>query len=356
MKKQLILALGLFIAPCGVIKAQETYNSSNTSMTFLSVPVNARSGGMAEMGVATSPDGYAHYTNAAKQVFLDESWKGGASLSYVPWLRNLIGDMEISGVSGFYQLNDVSTISASFRYFAMGEVEYTNMEQQVVGSHRPHELAADFAYARKLSENFSMALALRYGLSNIAKGSNAYNEYQIANTFSFDVNAYYQQNLNQSNLLSAGAAITNVGSKVKYSNDREYFLPTEFKLGVNNRTMLDEENSLAYGLELANFLVPSSNDLGENVFSNMAASFSGGKFFKEMQYKIGTEYAYNNFLFARMGYSFAKRAYGSQQFLTFGAGTTYKILSFDLSYLVSTSNISKNPVANTLRLSLGVKF
>lgn len=358
MKKQLIIAL-CFVASilAGTNSVLAGSSPANTSLTFLSVPINARSGGMGEMGVATTPDLYSHYTNSAKYAFLNESWKGGLNLAYTPWLRNIVDDMDIAGVSGYYRVNELSTFSTSFRYFNMGSMEFINQDQQVIGSHSPYELAFDLSYTRKLSNTFAMSVAFRYAASNIAGNVDSYYDYQTAHSVSVDVNAYFQKTVGNNNLISAGAAVTNIGTRLDYGDDRKYFLPAQFKLGINYLTTFTEEHSLSFGVEFDKYLVSTdADDYDKSVFGNMGASLSGGKFFKEMLYKVGAEYGYRDFLFGRLGYSYEDMSYGNQKFLTFGMGVVYKILHFDVSYLVPTSTISVNPMENTIRLSLGINF
>lgn len=360
MKKIIITAACLACALLG--KAQETgasYNLANTAMTFLTIPVDARSGGLGEMGIATTPDNYSHQNNAAKYVFLDGDKKGGINLYYAPWLRNLVKDMSIAGISGFYRIDNLQTVSASFRYFSMGELKYSNEDQQVTGNHNPYEMALDVAYSRKLSESFSMSLGLRYGVSNVAGEVDAFFEYKTAHTVSFDLNAYYRKELSllgMNSVWGVGAGILNIGGKVKYGEGRDFFLPAELKIGTNLSTVLNENNSLSLGLELGKYMVSSQgDDRNESVFSNIGASFSDGAQMKEILWKAGLEYGYNDFLFVRAGYSHESEEKGDRQYLTFGAGVVYKMFHLDGSYLVPTSG-RMNPLENTFRISMGVSF
>lgn len=360
MKKIIITAACLACAFLG--KAQErgaSYNLANTAMTFLSIPVDARSGGMGELGIATAPDNYSHQNNAAKYVFLDPEKKGGVNLFYAPWLRNLVKDMSIAGISGFYRIDNLQAVSASFRYFSMGELKYRDDEQQVTGEHTPYELAVDLAYSRKLSESFSMSLGFRYGLSNVAGNASAYYEYKMAHVVAFDLNAYYHKELDvfgMKSILGAGAGISNIGGKVKYGEERDFFLPAELKLGADLAMALDNEHGISLGAELGKYLVSSDEgDRRDNVFSNIASSFSDGAQMKELIWKVGAEYGYNDFLFARAGYSHESEEKGDRQYLTFGAGVVYKMLHLDGSYLVPTSG-RMNPLQNTFRISMSVNF
>lgn len=361
MKKLIITAVclvGFFTA--GAQEAGSAYNPANNAMSFLSVSVDARSGGLGEMGVATLPDMYSHQTNAAKYMFADPDRRRGINLYYAPWLRNLVKDMSIAGLSGFYRIDNLSAVSASFRYFAMGEMKFMNEEQQATGSHNPYEMALDVAYSRKLSRTFSMSVGLRYGLSNIAGDINAYYEYKTAHVVAFDLNAYYHKELDlggMKSVLGVGAGLTNIGGKVKYGEDRDFFLPAELRLGANLCLLLNEGHSLALGVELGKYLVSSSAaDADKNVFANIGASFSDGAQMQEIVYKAGLEYGFRNFLFARAGYSHENEQHGDRRYLTFGAGVVYKILHLDGSYLVPTSSGNVNPLENTFRISMSVNF
>lgn len=360
MKTIMITAL---LASCALLaKAQNTenvYNLANTAMTFLNIPSDARSAAMGEMGVATPASNYAHQNNAAKYLFMDARQKGGLNLFYAPWLRNLVKDMSIAGVSGFYRIDDLQSVSGSFRYFSMGEMKFVDSEQSLTGNHNPYELALDFAYARKLSETFSMSVALRYGMSNLADKSNSYYRYKTAHVFAFDVTGYYAKEisvLGMESTLGAGFALTNVGTRVKYGEDRKFFLPADLKVGVNLASRLNENNGLSLGVEVGKYLVSSAvSDLDKSVFGAIGASFSEASQFKSLVWKVGAEYDFNRMVFVRAGYFYENEERGDRQYLTTGVGLAYKIVRLDGSYLIPTSG-RQNPLENTFRVSVSVDF
>lgn len=360
MKKIFITTV---LAVCGLLsRAQDnvdTYNLANTAMTFLTIPSDARSAAMGETGVATPVSNYAHQNNAAKYLFLDSERKGGVNLFYAPWLRSLVKDMSIVGMSGFYRLDDLQTISGSFRYFSMGEMKFVDSEQSVTGTHNPYELALDFAYSRKLSEVFSMSVALRYGMSSLADKSNSYYKYKTAHVFAFDLTGYYRKEVSvmgMESTIGAGFALNNIGTRVKYGEDSKFFLPADLKAGVNLATELNKENGLSLGLEVGKYLVPSDgNSLDKSVFSAIGTSFTESSQFKSLVWKVGAEYDYNQIVFVRAGYFFENAERGNRQYVTAGVGVAYKIFHLDGAYLVSTSG-RKNPLENTFRISMNVDF
>lgn len=358
--KKIIITVA-FLAGVFVGKAQEkdTYNLANSAMTFLTIPSDARSGGMGDMGVATPVSGYAHQNNAAKYLFLEKEHRGGLNLFYAPWLRNLVKDMSIVGVSGYWKIDALQSVSASFRYFSMGDLKFVDADQQLTGSHNPHELALDIAYSRKLGEDFAMSLALRYGSSNIANGSSNYYEYKAAHVVAFDLTGYYRKDmevLGMKSLLGAGFALTNIGSRVKYGQDRRFFLPADLKLGLNLASELDNQNGLSLGFEVGKYLVSSDPaDLDKSVFGGVANSFRDGALLKSLLWKVGAEYNFDRLVFIRAGYHYENKERGDRQYLTFGAGVAYKIVHLDGSYLVPTTG-NHNPLANSFRLSMSIDF
>ncbi|MDL2283170.1 type IX secretion system outer membrane channel protein PorV [Odoribacter sp. OttesenSCG-928-G04] len=350
-----------FIAGIMCARGQESdaYNLTNTAMTFLTIPSDARSAGMGDMGIATGASNYAHQNNAAKYLFMDANRRGGVNIFYAPWLRNLVKDMSVAGVSGFYRIDDLQAASASFRYFSMGDLKFVDDNQAQTGSSSPYELALDLAYSRKLGHNYSMSVAMRYGASSIASGTNTYYNYKTAHVLAFDLTGYYKKDLflfGMDSELGIGYGLKNIGMKVKYAEGRKFFLPAELKVGANLAANLDKHNGLSLGLEVGKYLVSSDpEDLDKSMFSGIGASFSDGGQFKELVWQVGMEYNYNKVVFLRAGYFYENEDRGNRQYLTFGAGLAYKVLHLDGSYLVTTSG-TKNPLENTFRLSLSVDF
>ena len=359
MKKTLFTIALVAGTLCAKAQQTDTYNLANAGMTFLTIPVDARSAGMGDLGVATTVSNYAHQHNAAKYLFADPAQKGGISLGYTPWLRKLVKDMNIASVSGFYRIDDLQTVSASFRYFSMGDLRLIDDEQIEGTTSSPYELAVDLAYSRKLGENFAMSLAMRYGVSDIARHAGSYYTNKTAHVLAFDLTAYYRKDISlfgQSTLLGAGFAVKNIGSKLKYGEDNKLFLPGELKLGANLATNLNAHNRVSLGLELGKYLVSADPaDADKSLFSGIAASFNDGAQFKEIVWQLGAEYGYNEMLFLRAGYFHENEKRGNRQYVTFGAGVAYKSVHLDGSYLVTTSN-RNNPLENTFRLSLSMDF
>lgn len=352
--------IAAFLGCCFSGKAQNKEvadNLSNMAMTFLTLPVDASSAGQGEMGVATLPDGYAHSNNAAKYIFLDAGIKGGGQLFYLPWLRQLVKDMSVSGASGFYRIDDLQVVSTSFRYFSMGSLQYVDEQQQQSGDLNPYELAVDVAYSRRLSRTFSLSLGFRYGVSDVADDENAFYKYHAAHTIAFDLSGYYRKEValfGQEGIWGMGFAVTNIGNRVKYADNRIFFQPATLKAGVN-LTALFERSCLSLGVEFNKYLVASDGDPARSVFENIGASFTSGAQLEKMVQKIGMEYRFHDFLSGRIGYFHENRERGNRRYLTFGAGLSYKNIHLEGAYLVPVSE-RITPLENTFRLSAGFRI
>lgn len=344
-----------------------------TSVPSLSITPDARAGGMGDVGAATYPDINAQHWNPAKYAFNDS--RAGVSLSYTPWLRKLVNDINLIYLAGFYKLgnSDLQALSASLRYFSLGEVAITDDNGTPINSIHPYEMAVDLGYSRKLSENFSGAVALRYILSDFRTDS----EGAVGNAFAADVAGYYQKYLfvgRNECLLSLGFNISNIGTKISYDHgNTSFFIPTNMRLGGSFSFPMDDYNFLSLSLDLNRLLVPSRpvNTTGDpddpdylkklDDYYNMSSitgifksfgdtpdGFSGE--LKKINLSIGAEYDYNHQFFARLGYHYEHPMMGNRQFFTFGAGFKLNIFSLDAAYLVSTAQ--SNPLDQTLRFSL----
>jgi len=379
----LLISSNFVSAQQGILAGQDTTQRViTTAVPFLSITPDSRSGGMGDVGVAISPDANSVYWNPSKLVFIEN--KMGFALSYSPWLAKIINDMSLSYLSGYYKLSKEQAIAVSLRYFDLGEIFFTDDFNNPQGSFNPRELAVDATYARKLSENFSLGITLRYINSNLVGNFSSLTiEAQPANTVAADVSAFYQKDTEFGNI-SFGGNISNIGAKVTYSDqDNQDFIPTNLRLGSALKLDIDPYNTITFALDFNKLLVPSppiyamddngviitdpsgnpiierGEDPNRNLLSGVFGSFSDAPdgFSEEMQeimISFGTEYWYNNLFAARAGYFYENANKGNRQYFTIGVGFRYNVFGFDFAYLVPPRQ--ENPLAETLRFTLHFNF
>ena len=349
------------------------YNPITAAVPFLTIAPDSRHGAMGDVGAATSPDATSQYWNPSQYAFTKE--KFGFALSYTPWLRALVRNINLAYLSGYYKLDNFQTIGASLRYFSMGEIQLTDQNGTNLANVSPNEYAADFSYSRKLSENLSGGASIRYIRSDLSGGIGA-ETYVPGHTFSSDVSFFYTKNFGNSEtdqFFSAGINLSNIGGKLSYDDGQnKEFLPANLRLGGAYGKELDNFNSLAFYFDINKLLVPTPNlnsasesgtvgivlpDNSSNlsVVSSVFNSFSDapGGFKEEMQeinLSMGAEYWYNHKFALRAGYFNEHANKGNRKFFTTGLGVKMNICSFDLSYLIPVNQ--NNPLANTLRFTL----
>ncbi len=368
-----MLLIVLFV--CTTIRISAQTNSQQTggittAAPFLLIPPDARSGGMGDMGVATSADAFSLFHNPAKMTF--GSRQVYAGLTYSPWLRNLTDDIFIGSASYINRFSENSAWGADFKYFSLGEINLTDNQGNPNGSINPNEFVLSGAYALKLSETFSMGVGLKYLRSNLAFNGTAGNALQPINSFAVDVSGYYQsfeENYGSFNgRYRIGFNITNIGPKVSYVPGEEDFIPTNLKFGGGFDFILDDYNIISTNIEFTKLLVPTPplRDGNGNIIegkddnvgwiSGMFQSFGDapGGFSEELQeftYALGAEYLYNNAFALRAGYFHESQNKGNRQYFTIGTGFRTNALNVDLSYLINSSDVN-NPLENSLRFSL----
>lgn len=341
-------------------------NTINTAVPFLRIAPDARSGAMGDVGIATAPDANSIYWNLAKLPFATA--KSGISVTYTPWLKELVNDVFLATVSGYTHLDEYQSISASLRYFSLGTINFTDVTGSETGSYRPREFALDAGYARKLSENWSVGLAARYIYSNLASGDIAGRVVRPGKAFSTDLSAFYTKDFEKDdgrvNKWNFGVAITNIGTKISYTQSAQYkdFIPTNLGIGTSYTFGLDEASKLTFALDVNKLLVPTPDSTGKyrekGVIDGMFSSFGDapGGFKEELQelmYSVGAEYWYNDMFAVRAGYFNENKNKGNRKYFTAGIGIKYDIFGLNFSYLVpSGTGIQRNPLSNTLRFSL----
>lgn len=363
---------------------ENDFNPVNTGVTTLGIAPDARSTGMGYLGAATDPDVNSQYWNPSKYAFAYSG--GGLALSYTPWLRKIVNDIFLAELAGFWKLGsaDNQSVSASFRYFSLGEVTFggSSTGGGAVQTINPYEMAVDFGYSRKLSEKFSMGVVLRYILSDLSWTDSYSGESNTAaSAFSADLSGYhvsYPMVGRNECQFAWGFNISNIGSKVSYNHGaNNAFLPTNLRLGANFMFPLADYNTLSFAVDLNKLLVPTkprqkdydvSTVEGQleyeealekwNTMSPITGIFKsfsdapGGlkEEFEEISWSLGAEYAYNQQFFARMGYYYENANKGGRSYFGFGAGFSLNVVRLDASYMLATAQSS--PLDQTLRFTL----
>jgi hypothetical protein len=384
MNKSLIIVIGLFVLSQSW--AQEYSKVIGVGVPFLMVAADARSAGMADQGVATSADAFSQQYNPAKYAFsLD---KQGFSLSYTPYLINLVNDISLGQATYFNRINERSAFAGSLRFFGLGNIDLrqTDDPDEVVNSVNPNEFALDGSYSLKLSERFSMAVAGRYVRSSLRIASD-FGDAKPASTFAVDIAGFYQSEEiaydNFNGRWRAGFNIQNVGPKISYDNDdlSSNFLPANLRLGTGFDFMIDDYNKISVNVEIAKLLVPTPQNpdidgdgsisaeeraqtddnyrrIGwvPGIFKSFGDAPGGfGEELQELTYSLGTEYVYQDSFALRAGYFHEDPEKGARKFFSLGAGFKYNVVKIDVSYLFSASQV-RSPLENTLRFSLSFNF
>jgi hypothetical protein len=341
-----------------------TVNTIFTAVPFLRITPDARSGAMGDAGISLSPDAYSIYWNTAKLAFAEN--QAGAALTYTPWLRQLVNDIYLASLTGYYKIDEDQAITTSLRYFSLGQIQFTNQQGQFIQNFNPREFAWNVGYARKLSDNFSIGLNLAYIYSNLAAGQMVNGVViKAGNAAAGDLSLAYSKKVGKDNW-NWGLTIANIGSKITYTQSAETkdFLPTNMGLGTSYTFNFDEYNKLTLVLEGNKLLVPTPDSLGnfrkksvpEGIFGSFGDAPDGGKEeLREISISTGAEYWYKNLLAIRAGYFNESKFKGNRRYLTAGLGIKYNVFGLNFSYLIPTSN-QRNPLDNTLRFSLVFDF
>jgi hypothetical protein len=364
--------LVLFFVGVNELLAQSanTLNVTTTAVPFLRISPDARAGGMGDLGLATSPDAASSFYNLAKTPFAKKDI--GIGLTYTPWLKDLgLNDVYLLAASGYKKLDAFSALSASIRYFSLGNIQFTDFNGNELGSGHPREFSFDLGYSRKLSDKMGIALAARYIYSNLAAGyAGAGTTYQPGKTFAADISWFYHGVTDDAGGWNFGAAITNLGGKIGYTNDAtaKDYIPTDLGLGAAYTKVFNEDNKVTFGIDMHKLLVPvppaSVNDPtadsanlanyhNKGLVSSWFSSFSGESQFKSLQFSAGAEYSYQDQFFFRMGYYYEDPTKGDRKYFSVGLGLKYNVMGLNFSYLVpSGSGTNRNPLSNTLRFGL----
>ncbi|MEE0669889.1 type IX secretion system outer membrane channel protein PorV [Prevotella sp.] len=375
MKKIYLAALTLMgISPLTATAQEKVdmFNPEKNSVTSQSIAPDARAGGMGDVGVATDPDVASQFWNPAKYPFTIS--RAGVSLNYTPWLRQLVSDIDLAYLVGYYRIGDYSAVSGSLRYFSLGEVFYgdTSDTQMTLN---PYEMSFDVAYSIMLSEKFSIAAGVRWIYSDLTY--NYSDTSSPGSAFAVDLAAYYQNYVNigqRECQLGIGLDISNVGSKINFGGDENSeFLPANLRLGASLMVPVDEYNRFSIAVDANKPLVPTmpvkmdgesdedfitrkQNDYYDvSPISGIFKSFGDapGGFKEEMQeirWSVGAEYVYNDKFSLRAGYHHESENKGNRKYFTVGAGFKMNVFSLDAGYVIATAK--SNPLDQTLRFSL----
>ncbi|HHT04392.1 MAG TPA: type IX secretion system outer membrane channel protein PorV [Bacteroidales bacterium] len=353
----------------------------STGVPVLLISPDSRSGSMGDVGAATTPDINSIHWNAAKLAFIEK--RSGISFTYTPWLRDLVGDIDLSYLAGFYKINDRNAIGASLTYFSLGGIDFYDVNGESKGNFKPNELAFDMAYSMKLSEKLSASVTGRYIRSDLTQGQNSGTATtHAANAFGADLGLYFQDEI-KSELKSSyaiGFQIANLGSKISYSEAIEKeFQPANLRLGGRYTMDFNQFNTLSFMLDFNKLLVPTPPiydlDSNQNIIQGQIASgldpnvgvlqgaiqsfYDAPNGFKEemqeINISVGAEWIYNKFFVLRGGYFYENQKKGGRQYITFGGGFKYNVMQLDIAYLVPTVT-NNHPLKNTLRISLSFDF
>jgi hypothetical protein len=378
MKKNSFAVLFLLAALSGntllFSQSSGTLNAIQTVVPFLTIAPDSRAGAMGDAGVATSPDVYSMHWNPAKFAFIDGN--GGVGISYSPWLRNLVPDINIAYLSGYKRLDTKQVLSGSLLYSSLGDVPFTDDFGNLERTFSPNEFSVDAGYSRLFSEHLSGGIAFRFIYSNLTGGTYAGGSATKPGTsFAADISGYYQKNVTiagKESLLAFGLNLSNIGSKMSYSDGQiSDFIPMNMRLGSSLTVNLDNFNKITATIDLNKLLVPtppiynSSMQIVKGKDPNVSVpvaifqSFydAPGGFAEEMHEiteSYGVEYWYNNQFAVRGGYFHENQTKGNRKYFTAGAGFRLKMFTLDFSYLMPVTQ--NHPLAHTLRFSLSFDF
>ena len=367
-----VLAMGALTAQAQ--EKRDMFNPEKTEVTSQTIAPDARAGGMGDTGAATDPDINSQYWNPAKYPFTIS--RAGVALNYTPWLRQLVNDIDLAYLAGYYRIGDYSAVSASLRYFSLGEVQAASSQS---GNYdltvNPYEMSVDVAYSLMLSETFSIAAAVRWIYSDLKYDYTE--DSKPGSAFAADIAAYYQNYINIGSRecqLGLGLNISNIGSKITMgTDDRSEFIPTNMRLGASLMVPIDEYNKFSISADANKLLVPTypQQKDGESTeayqdrvqkdyydVSSIAGIFKSfgdapGGFKEELQevrWSVGGEYTYNDRFSVRAGYHHQSENKGNIKYFTVGAGFKMNVFSLDAGYVIATAK--SNPLDQTLRFTL----
>lgn len=375
MKKISLYLVFFLLLPLTLSAQKSQFNPVDVGVNSLGIAPDSRGGGMGDVGAATEPDVNSQFWNPAKYPFAISP--AGVAVSYTPWLRKLVNDIDLAYLAGYYRIGDYQAVSASLRYFSLGEVPVGIYDENSTGyTIKPYEMALDVAYSRMLSERFSAAVALRYIYSDLAYKEDE--EVSAGSAFAADIAFYYTNYVilaQRECMFSWGVNASNIGTKISYdSGNSSQFLPTNLRIGASLLVPLDGYNTLGFSFDINKLMVPTRpireedesqeeyeerlerdyNSISpiKGIFKSFSDAPGGFKEeLQEIQWSLGVEYTYQNQFSLRGGYHWEHENKGNRKYFSFGAGFKMNVFSLDAAYLVSTAQ--SNPLDQTLRFTLG---
>ena len=349
-------------------------NAIQTVVPFLTIAPDSRAGAMGDAGVATEPDAFSMHWNPAKFAFIDG--KGGVGISYSPWLRTLVPDINIAYLAGYKRIDSKQVVSTSLLYSSLGDIPFTDDFGNVERNFKPSEFAVDVGYSRLFHQNFSGGIAFRFIYSNLTGGTFAGGTATKPGiSFAADISGYYQNDISigdKDGLIGIGLNLSNIGSKMTYTDSKEPdFIPMNMRLGTAGTVELDNYNKITLAVDFNKLLVPTppkynldrqiidGKDPNVSVPLAIFQSFydAPGGFMEELREitcSLGAEYWYNNQFAIRGGYFYENETKGNRKYFTAGAGFRMNVFSLDFSYLMPLAQ--NHPLARTLRFSLSFDF
>jgi hypothetical protein len=352
-------------------------NVINTAVPFLRIAPDARSGAMGDAGLALSTDGNAIFWNTAKVPFAKDTTGKEAekklelAVTYTPWLRELVNDIYLASLGGYYKLDKTSGLAFGLRYFSLGSITFTDASGNTLGDFSPREFCFDAGYGRKISDHFGVGINIGYVYSNLAQGYSVNNvPIKAGQAIKSDISFFYNHPAKFGKTIKGeyniGTTISNIGNKITYTESAENkdFLPTNWGLAGGVTFKFDKYNKLIYDLDFNKLLVPTPDSSGDyrslSPIQGIFQSFTDapGGFSEEMReitISTGAEYWYKDLFAIRGGYFYEDKTKGGRQYLTAGLGIKYNVFGLDFSYLIPTSS-QKNPLDNTLRFTLYFNF
>lgn len=375
LKSVLLLTSVAFLLPTKNITAQavqfEDVNTIITAVPFLRIAPDARTGALGDVGIALSADAETMWANPSKIAFAEDEMS--VAVTYTPWLRQLqLRDVYLAFLSGYYKLDKDQALGLSMRYFDLGSIQFTNENGDPLQTANPREYEITGTYARKLSEKVSGAVGLKFIYSRLAVGTFSGNDYKPGTAVAGDVSFTYEDDISVSDYdsrLRIGGAITNLGSRITYTDeaDNRDYIPTNLGLGAALEMDFDEFNTVGFALDVNKLLVPTPTEddiegdgildykqlsTANAIFGSFGDAPGGGsEELSELMFSAGVEYWYNKQFAVRAGYYYEAPTKGNRQYFTAGIGLKYNVFGIDISYLVPTTNIN-NPLNNTLRFTL----
>ena len=364
----------LLTLTAGAQDKEDMFNPVNTSVTSQTIAPDARAAGMGDVGAATDPDVVSQYWNPAKYPFTIS--RAGVALNYTPWLRQLVSDMDLAYLVGYYRIGDYSAVSGSLRYFSLGEVmTSSSLDGANDMTINPYEMSLDLAYSLMLSEKFSLAAAVRWIYSDLTYDYTE--DTSPGSAFAADVSLYYQNYLNlgaRECQVGLGLNVSNIGSKITFGgDDHSEFIPTNLRLGASLMIPVDEYNRFTIAADANKLLVPTypkqmeeetsqeyQDRLEKEYFdvssiSGIFKSFNDApngmkEELQEIQWSVGAEYVYHDQFSVRAGYHHESANKGNRKYFTVGAGFRMSVFSLDAGYVIATAK--SNPLDQTLRFTL----